>query len=157
MIFDIDRPSRGQTVLKQARLFRDDERSRFLKPLNQRDQIAAASRIDTANTQKDRPSACDEEEVINRRKLERLRFFAIRINIPIGLQVFLDLFAEPGQLIQVVTGRRQNDSEHQVAITRGKIFDARPHQITDAAGGDEQQRRQRRLDESALPGSNGSS
>ena len=93
--FDLDRPTGGETLFEEARLFRDGERAGEFSPdllhsgINSPTREASCAR----NAHEDLPTAGDEKEVADHGIVEGLGRVALGIDVPVRLEIALDLFA----------------------------------------------------------------
>ena len=114
-------------ALEEARLLHDGESPRHPvedRPLDDRDQLARPRRVGRARSHEGRAAEGDEEHVGDRRSRQRFRLGTVRVRgrLPVGPQDVLDSLPDLDQLVEVVSGGRQDDAEDQVAVAGGQVF-----------------------------------
>jgi hypothetical protein len=118
-------------LLENTRLLGDGHRTFQLGVSNgpyKRFELFSPHGIIRAQAHEHLPPAGHDEKVFDHGEWQLLCFSAVRIDVPIRLQPFLNDFPKLHQFFEVQTWRRQHDAEDKVAVACRQIFNFRPHQ-----------------------------
>ena len=127
---DIDGAAGADAVFKQARLLGHRERTGQVgrDPADERHELRGLEWVERTQADEHALAAGHKEAVGDHRGIEGLRFGRAWIDVPVGDQPFLDAVAHSQEFIDVVARRRQQDAEHEIAVTFGEVFDLRHQQ-----------------------------